>query len=248
MGNNVYTCIDFHEFAFTSTSEISIVDFGVPEICHNSGNLKRHVSTEVGASNLGKHGISRYESSGKGSGGWKYPAEVPVSCTSCWTHGRHMLPGKNWTNAVSWPVLDTDTTHRDGGRFFCIDLGRCFWIVLEFRVVPVVGPLIIAVLQSFQPMIGMFSFMGTLVNIAWDRNWHLKNVMHCKMAKVWCLSHLPSPFSPWRMMTEVHLMFLGQILKKLEDHPHHQYISMKHTWVQCPDVAQVQRSCRVNRM
>ena len=39
---------------------------------------------------------------------------------------------------------------------------RCFWIVLEFRVVPVVGPLIIAVLQSFQPMIGMFSFMGMM--------------------------------------------------------------------------------------
>ena len=37
---------------------------------------------------------------------------------------------------------------------------RCFWIVLEFRVVPVVGPLIIAVWQSFAPMIGMFTFMG----------------------------------------------------------------------------------------
>lgn len=39
---------------------------------------------------------------------------------------------------------------------------RCFWIVLEFRVVPVVGPLIIAVLQSFAPMIGMFTFMGMM--------------------------------------------------------------------------------------
>lgn len=42
------------------------------------------------------------------------------------------------------------------------DAFRCFWIVLEFRVVPVVGPLIIAVLQSFAPMIGMFTFMGAL--------------------------------------------------------------------------------------
>lgn len=39
---------------------------------------------------------------------------------------------------------------------------RCCWIVLEFRVVPVVGPLIIAVLQSFAPMIGMFAFMGMM--------------------------------------------------------------------------------------
>ena len=29
-------------------------------------------------------------------------------------------------------------------------------------MVPVVGPLIIAVLQSFAPMIGMFAFMGSL--------------------------------------------------------------------------------------
>lgn len=99
MGKNVYTCIDFYKFAFKSTCEISIVDFGVPEIYHNSGNLKRHVSTEVGASNLGKHGISRYESSGKGSGGWKYPAEVPVSGTSCWSCCTYASAEKNWTNA-----------------------------------------------------------------------------------------------------------------------------------------------------
>ena len=39
---------------------------------------------------------------------------------------------------------------------------RCFWMILEVRVFPVVGPLIIAVLQSFAPMIGMFAFMGMM--------------------------------------------------------------------------------------
>lgn len=41
---------------------------------------------------------------------------------------------------------------------------RCFWFVMEFRVVTVVGPLIIAVLNSFAPMIGMFTFMGPQLN------------------------------------------------------------------------------------
>ncbi len=42
-------------------------------------------------------------------------------------------------------------------------------------------------------------------------NWWVLSWLRFCPAKVWCLLHLPSPFSPWRMMTEVHLMFLGQI-------------------------------------
>lgn len=92
-GNDGKECLHLHRFLqILSTFEIPIVDFEFPKFATLFAT-GRHVSAEVGASNLGKHGISRYESSGKGSGGWKYPAEVPVSGTSCWTH-EHMLQRK----------------------------------------------------------------------------------------------------------------------------------------------------------
>ena len=83
MGKNVYTCIDFYEFAFEYIRN-TLCRFRVLKFATIFATCRR-ISTEVGASNLGKHGISRYESSGKGSGGWKYPAEVPMSGTSCWS-------------------------------------------------------------------------------------------------------------------------------------------------------------------
>lgn len=45
----------------------------------------------------------------------------------------------------------------------CNVVFRCFRIIGQFQVYPVIGPLIIAVSKSFMPMMGMFAFMGIVL-------------------------------------------------------------------------------------